>query len=384
MGTTTLKLDYTNVMRQCGEMDQNPATPLASGGESDIYRINDPESVLTDLLFASGPTGPSPEDRDLITTLFLDDVPILFKRYKDSAVHGYESAMGRHIERLIERYQSLKQSDRDALRLYCAWPFAPVYDDGCFRGFLLPDVNHASDGSPATDITWQGKQYRTTGNLASWLQNAEEMAEDSTRRFPLTGEGRAGMIAAILSYCYTVHDVLDMVIGDVSGKNILAYVPGPDDQALHRCQPHFIEIDTYRFSDRVPAMPQRDTYGWFPPEHVTQKDTDESDSFFAEDDEDGSSGSMSIDSLHQALMNMQTQQTDVYKIALLIARMVDRERGSACNYYTSDLEQQRISSLLTEDYSAQFGRLIVRALHPNPRMRPDMKDLFVEFLNNCY
>lgn len=373
----TLKLNYANVMRGCGETDQKPATPMASGGESDIYRFIDPWPAFIDANL-------SVKDKDYLYDVVVSGVPILFKRYKDSEFRGYESAMGRHIERLIERYQSMGRSDQNALRPYCAWPLASVYDGWRFRGFLLPDVNHTANGGPASDVTWQGRRYHTTGNLAAWLQNKEEMEEDSTLRFPLTGAGRASMIAAILSYCHTVHDVLEMVIGDISGKNILAYVPAPDDQARYQCQPHFIEIDTYRFSDSVPAMPQRDTYGWFPPEHDPQEDADASDSFFAEDNEDEPSDSAEpMDSLRQARMSLQTQQTDVYKIALLIARMADRERGAARNFYTSPHEQERILRLLTEDYSARFGRLVVLALHRDPGRRPDMKDLYTEF-KHCY
>lgn len=346
-----LKLDYEDVLNRCVTDAQGESRVVDQGNEAEILRLRDARG----LPFRNGGTS---QEIDIALESLESGVPILFKRYREERIRGRAVSMGLHLDRLIAWHGRRNPRVRASLDGLAAWPIASVYDGPRFRGFLMRDINLDDRGMPAEPIMVGGRRCITTGNLDHWLQSADDLADDAgpaddgieEYREPLAIEGKTSLIFSALAYCHMMHDMAGLVIGDISGSNIRAYVPDIRGQRAYRSQARFIEVDTYRFADSAPAMFQCDTEAWRPPEHPEGN-----------------------------WLLPQTMETDVYKMGLLILRVMDDAYAVTTRYEEVPDRLTRVCGMLESAYSPDFARLVHAAVHTNPHRRPDIQDLYEAF-----
>lgn len=301
---------------------------------------------------------------------------ILYKRYLITLnkktekitgdICGHESSTVLHLNRLIDLYRTASQPIRDTLDEYSAWPIAAVYRGHACTGFLMPDVNLDNHNQPARPCQFDGNEYTTAAELSVWLRSTEAIQKNRLcHYFPLSREDKTNFTFSALTYVNTMH-TNGLIIGDLSSRNILAYVPNPNESRQAQARIHFIEVDTTRFIDSGPAMPQRETPKWIPPEHG-----DPNDSAEAECSAEG---------------RYPTTQTDVWKLALLILRLSDPEDHVFRTQYDHPDEIERMRNVFSDQfgaYSESFVDMVFQAFSDYPQNRPSITDLYDEFTNNC-
>lgn len=334
-----LRVDYSDVKAHylAGEI------PI-SGGEADIHRLDiDAGNRLSSL------TTTTTAERRIAEEGLYGITPILFKEYQfRNHILAYEIPQGLHLDRLINLWHRFSKDSRDILASLSAWPIASVYDGTRFKGFLMRDIKLDHTGRPASKIRWNGNDCITAGKLSPWFQSADQLAKHRLKHYvPLNLQGKVSIIESMLTYYQLMHDS-GLIIGDISPTNILAYVPDPHDQAMGLARPRFIEIDTYRFADSVPAMPQAHTGGWEPPEW------------------------------HEGML--QTKQTDVYKVGLLILRLMDEQEYSLTESYEDNARRDEVCQTLTSKFSPRFASLVRHAVGDDADDRPSMAELHLAFM----
>lgn len=205
---------------------------LAAGGEGIVYRI---------------PSRPH----------------LVFKEYKEAQRPTLDVPA---LARLVGSLDTMGPADRSRIATRTAWPRHLVVKQGQVLGFLMPAIepdfyrNYGLRSNPKRVLCdWNQLIYQNTGPLPS------HMVSDIPT--PAVGE-RLSLLRDLATTVQVLHSH-DIVVGDMSGKNL-----------LWRLQPatvFFIDCDSFRPSGERGACTHKESPGWVDPAlggGPTTKDSD--------------------------------------------------------------------------------------------------------------
>lgn len=216
------------------------------------------------------------------------------------------------LETMVALPRQLSGADRDFLLDNTAWPAVMAEDDGAVCGFLMRSV-------PA-DFYFDF-QYRTMGRQrkladVAFLLNSDAYVLDAG--IVVDDRQRLLLLKNVATLLTRLH-ALDIVVGDVSPKNLLFKL-----DPLPRC--FLIDCDASQLGGQT-VLAQVETPDWEAPAGETKA----------------------------------TTATDAYKFGLLAVRLFARDQSA------------RDVSALTA-VSAELGQLATRAVQSDPRSRPSPED----------
>jgi hypothetical protein len=235
--------------------------------------------------------------------------------YKEYLVPG---ADGEALRALVNLPATLSPGDRELLHRQTAWPLARVMRHGILSGFLMPEI-------PEKFFARNSAGNRRLRELQFLLYQPR----------PLWGEMVSGEISirtrlSVASQCAGLLHLLhsnSLVVGDISMRNIL-WAPGPPPEI------YFVDCDGIRRRGWRPVLPQAETPDWADPKlPVSGPDRD----------------------------------TDRYKLALLVARVLSRQA------YLTPWAELTLLPGVSVDITAELRTLWLRAARPHGS-RPDALD----------
>ena len=280
---------------------------------------------------------------------------LVYKMYrpKSPSLQGRAAATKVALDRLISLRRSLKGRPRTAIDQHVAWPLAVVADDGVALGVIESNVDAAFLGASPNDPT-------PAVPLERFIRPASDhglLAEQGLH--PLKDDGRR-RIALQLAATGTLLHRMGLVIGDVSLRNVMAFVPA-HGQGRHAAAA-FIDADACRIADEGCGLPQGSTPLFDTPESNAWRRTADA----APDD--------ARRRFALAMAALQTQQSDVYKIALLILRLCSCEMPQPTGVRQIRSNAQR--RLLTNLFDRDGLQAVEDALCDDPADRPAMAELY--------
>lgn len=273
---------------------------------------------------------------------------LAYKEYRERLLRGHEVALRLLWDRIIQRPEELeRRNPRYAeyvgmVRRYAAWPVAVVERDGMACGVLEPAVDEAWLNPRGVD--------GATGKLDDWMrrdtpQAARTLAEQG--RTPLSPAGRAATAYQIL-HCYALLHWMGFVIGDVSFKNIMAFVSAHDQDGADGVRVCLLEMETLREDGYGAVFFTGDSPNFEAPERTVAADAGKVDEY------------------------LNTQASDVYKAALLTVRLFAQgERRPLLVQSVTDAVRRALQD-------AGLGEAAVAALEASLDDRPENRPTMVE------
>ncbi|MBW3082629.1 hypothetical protein [Bifidobacterium phasiani] len=324
-------------LRQLARTNPDDLTRLSRGAQATVYLL--PESMRVD-----------GHDR------------LVYKRYRPTrTMRGRETATLLTLEQLVGAYHGLGARPdgariRGMLDHHAAWPLATVAADDGTVGVVERRVDARFLGGP-------NARDAEVAHLERWVRDPSQdamLVRDGLH--PLGDEGRARIVTQLLAYYSLVHR-LGFVVGDISLRNVLAYVPERRQGALANVG--FIEVDTYRRQGCGCGIAQGTTPGFDVPESVmwqrrAGQARREDERRFA-----------------RAMATVQTERTDVYKAALLVLRLC-----SCGEPFPSTVRRVRSAAQRAAVRAAGGSEALAAlqgALAEDPQDRPTMHELYHAF-----
>lgn len=301
--------------------------PLAAGGTARIYRL--PAFAL--------PGAPR----------------LVYKEYRPKVRAMAGPGLRPGLLALAEFPERLDATPRSQWKQRVIWPLRVVVDGGgAALGVvmaLIPDRFFQAMTAPSGAVS---SRPRELDQLFGATSDARRRGLDAV---PI--RTRLGICAQIARTYGLMHRA-GVVIGDVSGRNILYAVGGPVPEVL------VVDTDSVRVrGTRSPFGAQPHTPRWEPPEAL--------DALARLRSARRSAAEPSvIQRLAHASM-IQSKETDVYKYGLLVVRMLDPGRNRTGN---------RDPAVAARELRHHVGRaaadLLVRSLGADPGERPAMRDWY--------
>ena len=272
---------------------------------------------------------------------------LVYKEYRAAVRAKANPALLPGLLSLAEFRGRLSAELRAKLDHRTIWPLVVVTgDDGGALGIVMREI---------PGEFFEGKKPRE-------LQLLFHSDDDARRQgLPLFGLHERLVICARIAATYMLLHRLDIIIGDVSPRNIV-FTLGDSPRLLA------VDTDSTRVKGTRGALgAQPHTPAWEPPEALLAKQLL---------DQDRRSGQASDVDLrgHADTWQRQTKQTDVYKFGLMVLRILDY--GRHCSR-RRDPDQAR--RLLRERAGPAPADLLMRSLHSDPKARPAMEDWYQAF-----
>lgn len=285
---------------------------------------------------------------------------LVYKRYRPKApsFRGREAATKVALEQLIGLHHILDLASdgkriRTALERHVAWPLAVVSRGNAALGVVEPKIDAAFLGAPCDDLTAAvplERFIRPDGERALLLGQGLH---------PLDDDGRHRIALQLVATASLLHRI-GLVIGDISLRNVMVYVPEHDQR--NQASAAFIDADACRPAIGGCGLPQGSTPAFDPPESRFWRRK-------ADAVPDGPKRRYAL-----AMAGLQTQPSDVYKTALLILRMCscEEEQSTGVRRIRSATQHNTIVDL--------FGNAgltaLTDALADTPADRPSMAELY--------
>jgi serine/threonine protein kinase len=271
---------------------------------------------------------------------------LVYKEYRAAVRAKANPALLPGLLSLTEFRARLPADRRDKLDQRTIWPLVVVTgDDGAALGIVMREI-------PAE--FFQGKKPRELQLLFH--------ADDDARQqgLPQFGLHERLVICARIAATYMLLHRLDIIIGDVSPRNIV-FTLGASPKLLA------VDTDSARVKGTRGALgAQPHTPAWEPPEALTAKRLL---------DHGRRAGQSAVELRgHADTWQRQTKQTDVYKFGLMVLRVIDY--GRRCSRRR---DPERARRLLRERAGPGPADLLIRSLDSNPGARPTMEDWYRAF-----
>lgn len=272
---------------------------------------------------------------------------LVYKEYRAVVRAKANPALLPGLLSLAEFRSRLSADQRAKLDRRTIWPLVVVTgDDGGALGLVMREI---------PGEFFQGRKPRE-------LQLLFHSDDDARKQgLPLFGLHERLVICARIAATYMLLHRLDIIVGDVSPRNIV-FTLGDSPQLLA------VDTDSTRVKGTRGALgAQPHTPAWEPPEAQLAKRLL---------DQGRRSGQASAAELrgHADTWQRQTKQTDVYKFGLMVLRVIDY--GRRCSRRR---DPERAQRLLRERAGPAPADLLMRSLDSDPKARPTMADWYQAF-----
>jgi hypothetical protein len=270
----------------------------------------------------------------------------VFKEYKERIRNRAGPSLLPGLQALVQfRTQNLVEAQRTEWDKRIIWPVQVVVDsNGAARGVLMAVVPRRF---------FHRFRSRSRGTYLA-PRHADTLFGDDHTMYrigltPVPLNTRLALVAAI-ARCYGMMHYAGIVIGDISGRNLVYSPDGARPQVLA------IDTDSARVkSTRAVFERQPHTPRWEPPEalHARREYT-------RDPRRDPPTG-----------LTKQNIQTDIYKFGLLVVRILDYGRGRAPNR-----DPRQAAVVLRNTIGPPASTLLLSTLADNPADRPTMRDWY--------
>jgi len=244
--------------------------------------------------------------------------PLAYKEFTKDIVEQAKAA-----ERSVIFRDLLQPGDRTDLDRRAVWPRALVEDRGSVVGFIMPLI----PGDFFFEMTYTQTGQKTTElRDLKWLNATRKQLAANGLSADVDVVERLALLAQLI-YCVARLHKQDWIFGDISFSNA-AYAINPPRMILLDC-------DGATSLAQAALRPAVSTLSWEPPEC--------------------------------AQLNFASKATDVYKLGLAILRCLNPEGAGA-----TIKDPKRLIGQL----DAAGVALMERALNPDPKLRPEAKELY--------
>ncbi|GAA0447108.1 hypothetical protein Aca07nite_57750 [Actinoplanes capillaceus] len=277
--------------------------------------------------------------------------PLVYKEYKDRTRAIAGPALKRGLLDLVRRRLAMTDQQRAAWDRLVTWPLRVVVDGDEACGILLPLIPAAY----FQDLhTRSGQRRRVPREVDMLFGDTKDMARIGLSA--TSADQRRAVAVQIARVCALTHH-RNVVLGDISGRNMVYDVSGPRPQVM------IIDADAARVEGSRGAFGgQPQTPHWEPPEallaasqlRAARKRGDQK----------------SINTLLPRT-TVQNRATDVYKLALMLVRVVDHGRGKAVNR-----KPDAALRIFRRAWGKPAAELLERAMGAAPDDRPTARELY--------
>lgn len=304
-----------------GQLEQ-----IARGGQGRIYRV--PQVRL-------------PSERS----------PLVFKEYKPQLIQAHGQAIRHALGTMVAMRAHADEAVKLRIDARSMWPLAVVVEGEMGVGLIMREL---SDEFFTTIRYSTGRVERVVREVQLYAQSKARIKARGLS--PLDAENRLYLLFRIASHLSFLHDRLNIVVGDISGKNI-AFSPGAGGPRGVRAV--FIDTDSFRNGDDVPPMAQPNTPDWEAPEVLAS-------SQLARTLAQTGSNRFEIARL-QSRARVQRKETDAYKFGLLTLRLFHQGEDASLVRVSASAESRLLKYL-----GRRRASVLMRTLDPLPQNRPSM------------
>lgn len=269
------------------------------------------------------------------------------KIYHPDQLAGVESAMRFYLDHLITVRKSAPEAVRRLLGYRTTWPQAVVTDGPNLVGFLMALI---------PDKYYFMMRTRTKGESRRIAQMDQWFKGDAfAKRIglnPMSPIGRLTVIRRLIGTLEVLHG-MGMVVGDLSCNNVLVHVNASDQthNEILLC-----DVDSFKPKGMVPPLAQPHSPNFVPPEAEE-----------AELMQQAARRLKDENAMHRfaALYKVQSHDTDVWKMGVMIARLYDDTPHNpiAASLTWSSAAETRIR----RECGAQFVELLKRVVLDVPK-----------------
>ena len=288
--------------------DLNPRSggkPLARGGRGVIYQVS-PKRKLSDQI--------------------LQDGKYLLKKQRYSNATVNSDSIADHLDEIHKRLQGKFSYFRSRLAL----PLAIVEDKGKFLGYLMPEFD---EGCYFNKTLFSAEVTQALQEVKIQLNSQSERKALSVPE--ISTSTRFAILVDVLETITQLHEC-GLVVGDISGSNLII-----QDKATRKHSQRVIILDVDSFSYQGGKHPfgAESTIHWRSPEELKKPDY------------------------------APTKSSDVYKIGLLIRRILHQNLNSGTGSF--DIYKSKVANkVLKELGGVEMANLVARALSVDRNERP--------------
>ena len=268
---------------------------------------------------------------------------IAIKIYRKKILENNNLQIETHLQRLLSTFKKMTPLEKKIIKSTMTVLLDTVNIDGDFKGYVMrkiPDKFLPKKKSLYSD------EIKTVERTLAYALN-----DDSTKKKlqePIISiKGRKIIILKLL-YVMSILHRNNIIVGDISPNNVLIYV---DDIDQNKNDILLLDTDSFRTKNAMFPLQRPHTPNWIPPECK--------------------------DSVSDVNKFFQTQQTDVWKISILILRL----------YYfgsqrTAVEQSNEALNRISSEVSIEFSKLLKRGLDLNPDNRPSVTELLNSLRNS--
>jgi serine/threonine protein kinase len=318
-------------------------TKLGRGGQATVYKLSSP------------PPLPGAEGQ------------YVYKQYRAKILNESGHSLANTMPQLILHAAGMTEEDQKLVRRHTVWPQGLVVENGTAQGILMkliPDPFFFD-----LQLGGSGTSSRTLLEL-QYIMVPE--SKKPQRGIPsATAKDRLYLILDVLKIVDFLHRN-GLVIGDFSPKNLVLSNPSKGVASSGRkFTPKLLDVDAFRFTGGVPPIQQLHTPNWFPPE--VRAAARLRDVLVAR------KASQVEISRARAHANIQTTKSDIFKLGLLVLRLLhipkDPNEDDTQSVYISESANTNIARLV----NPQRARLLRSMLDTDPSSRPSARDVLAAF-----
>jgi DNA-binding helix-hairpin-helix protein with protein kinase domain len=276
---------------------------------------------------------------------------LVFKEYNEAARRHAGPALRTGLLSLVQHRLRMDDDARREWDRSIAWPLRVVVDDGGSAcGILLPLIPERFF-QDVTDRT--GARHRDPREVDMLFGATADMARIGLPA--ATPRDRLRIAVQIVKVYRAMHD-RGMIVGDISGRNMVYDVSDGRPRVL------VVDADGSRVEGSRGAFgSQPQTPHWEPPEALLAA---------RKLKQAARAGRTDTAALVSQTM-VQNRRTDVYKLALMLVRVLDHGRGKAVNR-----DPKVAADLFRTTWGPHAAGALERCLSPQPSDRPSIRGLY--------
>jgi serine/threonine protein kinase len=277
--------------------------------------------------------------------------PLVFKEYKPQLALAHGPAIRHALGTMVAIRARADEAVRIRIDARSMWPLAVVVEREIGVGLIMREL---SDEFFTTIRYSTGTVERVVREIQLYTQSKARIKARGLS--PLDAENRLYLLFKIASHLSFLHDSLNIVVGDISGKNI-AFSPGAGGPRGMRAV--FIDTDSFRNGDSVPPMAQPNTPDWEAPEVL---DFSQRARAMVQTE----SNKYEIARL-RSRARVQHKESDAYKFGLLTLRLFHQGEDASLVRVSDSAAAQLLKHL-----GPRRASVLMRTLDPLPQNRPSM------------
>lgn len=268
---------------------------------------------------------------------------VAIKIYKKKSLENNELQIETHLQRIRSAFKKITPEEQRIINSTTTRIIDLVKIDNQFRGYAMPLI-------PAKYLPKKKNMfdngYKTVERTLSYALN-DDKARIELQEPIISAYGRKIILLKLL-YVMDILHRNGIIVGDISPNNVLVYVDA-DDQKKNSIM--LLDIDSFRTRTAMFPLNQPHTPNWIPPE--CSHSYSDINRFF------------------------QTEQTDIWKISILILRLYYFGPQRTVISFSEDALDR-----ISQELSPEFSKLVRMGLDENPESRPSMTEM-LNALKHC-